>query len=340
MGDLRLSICIPVYNFAAFIGATLASIISQATEQVEIIVVDGASSDNTTEITQGYQKAFPRLRYHRLEKRGGIDNDMAKTVEMAQGGYCWLFGGDDIMMPGALANVLREIEGGYDVLLCESILCRFDMTPIRKHNMLSINRDRVFELRNEQDRLEYFKSSRNTAAFFSFCSSLVIKKSRWDSVVLDETFIGSHWSHVARIFQMLPEGLQIKYLSNPHLYKRGENDSFLDKGLVNRYCITIDGYAKLAHTFFDYDSMEAFHIRRAIIAERNLKSLLDAKLISHERGLREDLVILDRLASTLYCDPLFSNRMKLLVYKFAPMFLLRIAKPVYGSIQALFLKAK
>lgn len=40
MTDIKLSICIATFNRAAFIGATLDSIISQATEEVEIVVVD------------------------------------------------------------------------------------------------------------------------------------------------------------------------------------------------------------------------------------------------------------------------------------------------------------
>ncbi|MBN1102796.1 MAG: glycosyltransferase family 2 protein [Deltaproteobacteria bacterium] len=336
MGRIRLSVCIPVYNFAAFIGATLESILPQSTEEVEVLVVDGASTDNTAEVLAKYQRTFPRLEYVRLTERGGIDRDMASSVQRARGLHCWLFGGDDIMMPGALAHVLREIEGGHDVLLCESILCRFDMTPLRKHNLLRIDRDRVFDLHDEEERREYFRRAMNTAAFFSFCSSLVIKKARWDSVVAGDSFAGSHWAHAARIFQMIPEGLQVKYLRSPHLYKRGENDSFLDRGLVNRYRITIEGYLELAHRFFDPESVEAHHIRRAIMAEHNLKSLLNAKLMCQDQGLHQDLLLLDRLASTLYRRPHLSIRLKGIVYNHAPRLLLRIAKRLYGSAQTFF----
>ncbi len=204
MSKTLLSICIPVYNFGAFIGETLASIIPQVTDEVEILVVDGASTDNTSEVIASIQRTFPRLRYHRLEKKGGIDRDMARSVELAQGEYCWLFGGDDIMMPGAIADVLKEIGHGCDVFICESILCNKDMRPIGKHNIFSLSADRVFDLHDEADRKDYFASAENTAAFFSFCSSLVFKRSRWAALELDERLRGLPLGPRSPLFQNDP----------------------------------------------------------------------------------------------------------------------------------------
>jgi abequosyltransferase len=303
------------------------------------VVVDGASNDNTSEVIESVQRTFPRLRYHRLEKKGGIDRDMAKSVELAQGEYCWLFGGDDIMAPGSVADILEQIGEGHDLYLCESILCRADMTPVGKHNLLAADREQVFDLGDPVVRVDYFSRARNTAAFFSFCSSLVVKKARWDTVAMDDQFVGSCWDHVARLFRMIPGGLRVKYLPEPHLYKRGENDSFLDRGIVNRYRITIDGFDRLSRAFFPQGSPEDFHIRRAMNAEHNLKSLLDAKLLCHDRRLREDLATLDQLARVLYGYPLLSNRFKLCIYRHAPIALLKIAKSLYAFIQARFRRA-
>jgi abequosyltransferase len=52
----------------------------------------------------GFQKLFPWITYHRLDKKGGIDKDMTKTVELARGDYCWLLSSDDAIKPGAIQN--------------------------------------------------------------------------------------------------------------------------------------------------------------------------------------------------------------------------------------------
>ena len=72
MSAPRLSICIATLNRGAFIGETLESIVSQAANEVEIVVVDGASTDNTEDIVRSYAARFPRLRYLRLENKGGV----------------------------------------------------------------------------------------------------------------------------------------------------------------------------------------------------------------------------------------------------------------------------
>ena len=104
---MRLSVCIPTYNFGAFIGETLQSIAAQLQDGVEIVVLDGGSTDDTAEVVGAFAQRYPQIRYHRRPERGGIDRDMARTVALARGEYCWLFGADDTMRAGALGANAR-----------------------------------------------------------------------------------------------------------------------------------------------------------------------------------------------------------------------------------------
>lgn len=99
MNAIRLSVCIPTYNFGAFIGATLDSIDGQATDEVEI-VVDGASKDNTAQVVQQVEQSFARLRYCRRDVKGGVDADLALALELARVDYCWLMSSDDVLASG------------------------------------------------------------------------------------------------------------------------------------------------------------------------------------------------------------------------------------------------
>jgi abequosyltransferase len=104
--EIRLSICIPTLNRGCFIGATLESIVSQSTDEVEIVIVDGGSTDNTQQVVENFQQRFRRLRYFRNEadsgssntpspSGAGFDRDCNRAVESAVGEYCWLFTDDD-----------------------------------------------------------------------------------------------------------------------------------------------------------------------------------------------------------------------------------------------------
>ena len=87
-----LSIVIPVYNFAEYLPYTLDSILEQANKNnIEVLIYDGASKDATSTIIKSYLKDNANLRYIRSLKKGGIDLDMAKCLDLVKGKYCWLF---------------------------------------------------------------------------------------------------------------------------------------------------------------------------------------------------------------------------------------------------------
>ena len=329
MSAIRLSVCIPTYNFGRFIGDTLDTFISQATDEVEILVVDGASMDNTEEVVRSRQERFPRLRYHRLEMKGGIDRDMAKSVELARGEYVWLFSADDWMAEGALKTVLEEIRLGLDLYLCGFTLCDFEMHPQKRHPILDAPDGSVYNLGDPRDRGSFFERGLTTTAFFSFMSSLVIRKEKWDCAGMDDTFVGSCWDHVARLFRLIPGGLKVKYLSGTFLLKRDDNDSFSERGIARRVGIAIEGYHRLANAFFGKGSAEARHIRRVLKNEYPLLNLLYIKSKTSESGRPDEMEYLDGLVAKLYRDGRPADRLRLLLFRLAPPIALRPAEKAY-----------
>ena len=88
MSQPKLSFCIPTYNFGAFIGQTLQSIIDQADDRVEIVVIDGGSTDHTEAVVNEKRTLFPHIRYLNVGKGRGVDRDIVESVAQARGEYC------------------------------------------------------------------------------------------------------------------------------------------------------------------------------------------------------------------------------------------------------------
>ena len=71
----KLSICIATFNRSKFISETLDSILAQLDSRVEIIVVDGASPDNTKDVLEEYIYRNPQLKYYCEQVNSGVDAD-------------------------------------------------------------------------------------------------------------------------------------------------------------------------------------------------------------------------------------------------------------------------
>ncbi len=256
MSTIRLSICIPTYNYGQFIGETLKGVVDQARGDVEVVVVDGGSTDNTSEIVTGFQKLFPWIAYHRLDKKSGIDKDMAKTVELARGDYCWLMSSDDVIKPGGIQRVLTEIENDNDIYLCNRTECDRNLTPVQDRLWLSEEiDDHIFNLSVKEELISYFNKSQSLGALFSYMSSIIVRRDRWNEIQYDERFTGSNYAHVFRLFSILLDNGTLKYVREPLVLCRGDNDSFAESGLFNRCMIDFDGYLLLALQLFPDDTV-------------------------------------------------------------------------------------
>ena len=315
-----LSVCIPTYNFGSFIGETLASIVPQAGEEVEIVVLDGASTDNTGEVVQSFRTDFDRLAYVRMPEKGGIDKDMALAVSHAHGEYIWLFGADDVMLPGAVETVLDRIRSLADVYLCETTLATYEMKPVRRHRNLSLNEERTFDLAIPTQRDDYLKLAVNTQAVFSFCGALIIRRDRWEASRPDPEFLRSCWAHVTRILNMIPDGLRVHHLPLSLSLKRMGNDSFMDQGIVKRVRIAIDGYLGIAERFFS-NSEDRREVVRCLRAEFRPWSMALLKFERLSAGDHVGVEQLDDMFRRLYSGSSLGERLAVAAYLRSPRLL-------------------
>lgn len=199
MSHIQLSFCIATLNRAAFIGETLDSIIDQATDEVEIVIVDGASTDNTEEVIRSYQTRFPRINYLRLAEKGGVDQDYSRAVALAQGDFCWLMSDDDILYPGAIAAVLAATRRSHDLIVVNATVRNFDFSESIENQRLPFTEDRVYPP-GDMDRL-----LAETATYMTFIGCVVIRRSVWEE--RDKTsYFGTEFIHVGVIFQKALDG--------------------------------------------------------------------------------------------------------------------------------------
>jgi len=106
MADPFISVVVPTYNRAGYIGKTLKTLLAQAYEAYEVIVVDDGSTDNTEEVVRDI--ADSRLRYFKKPnaERGAARNYGARQ---ATGRYVNFFDSDDLAYPNHLREACKAI---------------------------------------------------------------------------------------------------------------------------------------------------------------------------------------------------------------------------------------
>jgi len=98
----RVSICIPTYNRAELVSGAIDSALAQSEQDIEVVLLDDASTDATPEIAAGYRD--PRFRTERTERRRGISWGLNRCLELAKGTYVNVLCDDDRLYTGAVSQ--------------------------------------------------------------------------------------------------------------------------------------------------------------------------------------------------------------------------------------------
>lgn len=111
--DLRISIVVPSFNQAAFLGRTLDSIFGQEVAPFEVIVADGGSTDGSVELLKAYAERFDALQWLSEPDNGPADA-VNKGLRRVTGDIVGIQSSDDVYYPGSFSAVLRCFETNPD----------------------------------------------------------------------------------------------------------------------------------------------------------------------------------------------------------------------------------
>lgn len=106
---VSLSVIVPAYRVEPYLSECLDSILAEAGDAVEVIVVDDASPDRSGEIAARYAREGPRVRLVRLASNGGLGPARNAGLARATGAYVWFVDSDDRLPPGSVPAVLHRL---------------------------------------------------------------------------------------------------------------------------------------------------------------------------------------------------------------------------------------
>lgn len=103
-----VSVIIPTYNYAYLINQAIDSILSQTYHNLELIICDDCSDDNTEEVVKYYHD--PRVSFYRNETRLGLYGNFNHSRQYAQGYYLLFLCADDLLSPESIERMVQALD--------------------------------------------------------------------------------------------------------------------------------------------------------------------------------------------------------------------------------------
>ena len=131
MNKPLVSVCLLTYMQQNYIEDCLKGIISQTYPDMELLILDDASTDRTFEIIKSYEKAL-RDKFHYLlmvqheQNCGNICANMNWFLDKIRGEYIMFCAGDDIMYRDCITALTAQLEKHREKILCYSNICFVD----------------------------------------------------------------------------------------------------------------------------------------------------------------------------------------------------------------------
>jgi hypothetical protein len=103
-----VSICIPNFNYGRYLRTCVESALAQGGDEIEVIVSDNASTDDSLEVLASIED--PRLRFWRNDSNVGVYPNWDKALSAARGRWVKVLQSDDWLEPGFVARCLEALE--------------------------------------------------------------------------------------------------------------------------------------------------------------------------------------------------------------------------------------
>jgi len=250
---MKISLIIAAYNVENYIEKCLKSIISQTHKDLEIVVVNDGSTDNTLNLIKNYAEIDNRIII--IDKpNGGLSSARNAGLDLVTGDYIGFIDGDDYIKEEMYERLHKLCIGSQ----CDIAVCGY----IRKYS----NR----EVLSNTQKLVHYSSQQ---ALEELISSKNIHDYAWDKLYKKELFedirypIGKMYEDVFTTYKLFFKANKVVYIDDPLYYYIQRDGSILRKGFSDK----------------QFDQLEALEEIKMFFREKHLtiyNEVLEARILN------------------------------------------------------------
>lgn len=240
--NIFLTVAVPTYNGARTIRKMLEILLPQVNDEIEVLISDNCSTDETPQIISSYQGKYPQIKYIRNEKNLGADGNFLQCMMLAEGQFTMLISDDDIIVEDAIGKITAFLRAHPDVQLAYLDTVGFKneykgRSACHKYKEFSPVIEESIVTQNKQEFLHYAQR------MWGFTSTFVWNTARMKAVDHPEQYYNTYF---------LQSYMHISCANRP--------DDML--GVIQGPCIAVGEYGIIGN--YDTAQVEGVFYRRMI----------------------------------------------------------------------------
>lgn len=232
---MKVSVIVPVYNVESYLDKCLTSLVKQTLQEIEIIVVNDGSKDNSEKIIEKYLKKYPEKIKYIKKANGGLSSARNEGLKYASGEYIGFVDSDDYVSLNTFNLMYKKAkEKNFDL-----VVCNLNYVYESKTKMVSAGLDK--DLENEDE------VKKNIVFLYPAVWNKLYKKEILDSLKFKE---GIWYEDVEFNFRVYPRVKSIGYVDKP-LIQYVQRESSISKTIDKRLFNYIDNFNGLIRYYQD-----------------------------------------------------------------------------------------
>jgi len=218
----KVSVVVPVYNVEKYLDKCLNSLVYQTLDDIEIVVVNDGTKDNSQKIIDKYVQSFPQKVFSYIKPNGGLSDARNFGISKCHGKYIGFIDGDDYANLNMFKDLYQKaIKSNFDVVICDI-------------NYISDNESKCVSSLVETDLINKNEIKKQMINIYPAAWNKIYKKELFDSGVL---FKKNVWyEDVEFLYRLFPYINTIGTVKKPlinYVQREGAITKTFDKRLYN-----------------------------------------------------------------------------------------------------------
>ena len=159
----KISVIVPIYNVEKYLEKCLDSLVNQTLKDIEIILVNDGSTDNSGQIAKEYVSKYKEKIVYLEKQNGGLSDARNYGLEYAKGDYISFVDSDDYISKNLYSELAKYMEEDYDMV-------KFGILTVDlKNNKLIENKSKQFENKTGEEAFDIlYKTDKMTEVAWGY----------------------------------------------------------------------------------------------------------------------------------------------------------------------------